>query len=58
MTIAFEYINVQALHRWSYAPGMWIVAGVAVLPLLQWMLLPPIMLRLVNRPGIAGGSQT
>lgn len=49
MTTAFEYINVHTLHRWSYAPRMWTVAGIAVLPLLQWLVLPPVVLRLARR---------
>ena len=49
VTVASEYVNVYILHRWSYPPRMWTVAGVAVLPLVQWMLLPPIVLRLARR---------
>lgn len=49
MTIAFEYVNVNVLHRWSYAPRMWTVAGIGVLPLLQWLVLPPIVLWLARR---------
>ncbi len=49
MTMAFEYVNVTVLHRWSYAPRMLVVAGIGVLPLLQWLVLPPIVLWLARR---------
>ena len=49
MTIAFEYVNVYMLHRWSYAPRMQVMAGIGVLPLLQWIVLPPIVLWLARR---------
>lgn len=49
MTIAFECVNVNVLHRWSYAPRMLVVAGIGVLPLLQWLVLPPIVLWLARR---------
>ena len=51
LTIAFEYVNVYVLHRWSYAPRMQVVAGFGVLPLLQWLVLPPIVLWLARRHG-------
>ena len=49
MTIAFEYVNVYMLHRWSYAPRMQVMAGIGVLPLLQWIVFPPIVLWLARR---------
>ena len=49
MTIAFEYVNVYILHRWSYAPRMQVMAGIGVLPLLQWIVFPPIVLWLARR---------
>lgn len=49
MTIAFEYVNVYMLHRWSYAPRMQVMGGIGVLPLLQWIVLPPIVLWLARR---------
>ena len=49
LTSAFEYVNVDVLHRWSYAPRMLVVAGIGVLPLLQWLVLPPIVLWLARR---------
>lgn len=49
MTTAFEYVNVHVLHRWNYGPQMRTVAGIGVLPLLQWLVLPPIVLWLARR---------
>lgn len=49
MTIAFEYVNVYVLHRWSYAPRMGTVMGIGLWPLVQWLVLPPIVLMVVRR---------
>lgn len=53
-TIVLEYVNVNVLHRWAYVTGMPVVAGLGALPLLQWLLLPPIVLVVVRRY-LAGG---
>ena len=49
LTIAFEYVNVYVLHRWSYAPRMWTVVGIGLLPVVQWLVLPPIVLMVARR---------
>ena len=46
VTILSEYLNVHILQRWSYRSQMLTVAGVAMLPMLQWLVLPPIVLLL------------
>ena len=47
-TIALEYVNVYRLQRGSYAYGMPTVAGIGALPLVQWGVLPPIVLWLAR----------
>ena len=49
VTILFEYVNVSVLHRWSYGSGMPMIAGIGTLPLLQWLVLPPIVIWLARR---------
>lgn len=49
LTTVLEYANVYVLHRWSYAPRMPVVAGIGVLPLLQWIVFPPIVLWMARR---------
>ena len=44
ITILFEFVNVQVLHRWSYGVAMPIVAGIGLLPIVQWLVLPPLVL--------------
>ncbi len=48
-TVVLEYVNVDLLRRWAYAPGMPTIAGIGTLPLAQWILLPPIVLWLARR---------
>lgn len=51
ITIALEWVLTEVLHRWSYAPEMPTlpVLGTGVLPLLQWLILPPVLLWFVHR---------
>lgn len=44
ITIGLEFLNVQVLHRWSYATTMPVVAGIGALPIAQWLILPPLIL--------------
>lgn len=50
-TVASEYVNVQLLHRWSYAPMMPMVPVIdtGLAPLMQWLLLPPALLWILAR---------
>lgn len=45
-TLLSEYINVQLLQRWKYSNLMPIVPGLGIglTPILQWLLLPSIIL--------------
>ncbi len=49
ITIVLEYVNVYVLHRWAYGSGMPILAGIGTLPLVQWLVLPPLILWLARR---------
>lgn len=42
-------VNVYVLHRWKYGSGMPVIAGIDTLPLVQWLILPPLILWLVPR---------
>ncbi len=49
ITIGFEWLSVHRWHRWAYAPEMPLLFGIGVLPLLQWVVLPPLNLWLARR---------
>lgn len=51
ITVGFEYLAIGVLGRWSYDDAMPVlpVVGTGLLPLLQWLLLPPLILWLSRR---------
>jgi|SRR5882724_4735506 len=51
ITIVLEWLATQVLQRWAYAESMPTVPGLAVgvSPLLQWLLLPPLVVWFVRR---------
>ncbi|MEP0958543.1 hypothetical protein [Microcoleus sp. FACHB-1515] len=51
ITIAFEALATQSLGIWSYADSMPSVPilGTGLLPLLMWLVIPPVTLWLVKR---------
>lgn len=57
ITVVLEWLNTAVLDRWAYAQGMPIIAGVGLAPLLQWLLIPPLVLWLARRHlGMTGSS--
>lgn len=44
-----EWMNVYYLHSWQYLPSMPLVWGVGVTPLLQWIVIPLLMIALWRR---------
>lgn len=44
-----EWHNVYHMAHWTYAPAMPLVAGIGLTPLLQWLLVPSLMLAIVHR---------
>lgn len=49
LTASIELLSVYALDRWAYDDSMPLVAGIGLVPLLQWMALPPLGLWLAQR---------
>lgn len=50
-TIILEWLATEVWSRWTYAPSMprLPLVGTGALPLLQWIVLPPILLWIVRR---------
>lgn len=48
-TGVIELLSVHVLDRWAYGPHVPVVLGVGLPPLLQWLLLPPIVVWLARR---------
>jgi hypothetical protein len=51
LTIIFEWLATHVLARWAYATAMPIVPvlRIALAPLLQWLVLPPVVIWFVRR---------
>lgn len=51
ITIVGEWVLTEVLDRWTYAPSMPTlpVLGTGLLPLLQWLILPPLIVWFVRR---------
>jgi hypothetical protein len=54
-TVWSEWFNTQVREAWEYAAAMPRVGEVGLAPLLQWILLPPLVLALLQRG--AGAAQ-
>lgn len=48
-TVQSEWQNVYVRGAWAYAPSMPTISGVGLLPILQWLVLPPLVLLAVRR---------
>ena len=50
-TVALEWLATNVWDRWQYAPHMSTlpVLGTGLAPLLQWLLLPPLLVLIVRR---------
>lgn len=49
VTVVFELLATQVWHRWAYSDAMPVIFGIGVAPLLQWLVLPPVVLYLAGR---------
>ncbi len=53
-----EWYNVYRTGSWAYASGMPTIFGIGVSPLMQWLILPPVMViayrALAPRTGVSG----
>jgi hypothetical protein len=48
-TIFSEWYNVYQLRAWSYAASMSLVAGIGLAPLMQWIVVPVLMIIVIRR---------
>ena len=48
-----EWHNVYRAGSWAYAAGMPLVYGIGLAPMLQWVIVPPILVLACRRPGPA-----
>jgi hypothetical protein len=48
-TALSEYFNVRVFERWAYSELMPSAAGIGLVPIIQWLLLPGIVLWLATR---------
>jgi hypothetical protein len=48
-TVWSEHYNTQVREAWEYTSAMPLVLGLGAAPLLQWVLLPPVVLALMGR---------
>ena len=58
MTTILEWLATHVERRWDYAPGMPLVPllGIGLAPVLQWMVLPPLVVWFVRRQLTSGIS--
>ena len=54
ITVVFEAIAIHVLNRWQYATVMPIlpILGTGIAPILQWLIIPPIIVSMMRRRGI------
>ena len=48
-TVFSEWYNVYQLRAWSYAASMPLVMGIGVAPLMQWVVVPILMIVIIRR---------
>jgi hypothetical protein len=48
-TVVSEHFNVHLVQRWAYSRWMPTLAGVGLVPLLQWVVVPTLSVQLVRR---------
>lgn len=51
ITLMMEWVATESLHMWVYADRMPVLPllGIGLLPLLQWVILPPLVVWFVHR---------
>ena len=55
-TVWSEWFNTSVREAWTYAPAMPLVFGVGLLPLLQWLVLPTVLVLILRAS--AGSSDS
>jgi hypothetical protein len=53
-TIASEVVHTRWLPSWAYAPEMPLLFGVGLAPILQWLLIPSLLLFILGRSRALG----
>jgi hypothetical protein len=58
ITVIIEAVAIQILHRWQYTPAMPTlpILGTGITPILQWLVIPPIIIVLMRRTRRCSGS--
>lgn len=56
ITVVIEAIAVHVLQRWQYATAMPTlpILGTGIVPVLQWLIIPPIIVAMMRRKGTDG----
>lgn len=51
ITVGFEAMAIHVLNRWQYAAAMPTlpVVGIGIVPILQWLIIPPIIVSMIRR---------
>ncbi len=44
-----EWVNTSIRSSWTYQPEMPTIVGIGIAPLLQWILIPPVIVALLRR---------
>lgn len=48
-TMWSEWVNTSIRSSWAYQPEMPMILGIGIAPLLQWVLIPPVLVALLRR---------
>jgi len=48
-----EWFNTRIAREWTYAPAMPLIYGIGVAPLLQWLVIPGVLIYILRRGGTA-----
>jgi branched-subunit amino acid ABC-type transport system permease component len=51
-TVFSEWYNVYRIESWAYSDAMPLAFGIGITPLLQWLVVPAVMLVLIRRTRI------
>ena len=51
-TVWSEWHNVYRIDSWGYTAGMPLIFGIGLSPLLQWLILPPVMVVAYRKLGL------
>jgi len=56
-TVFSEWYNVYRIGSWAYSNAMPLIFGIGITPLLQWLVVPGVMLALIQRSRIGRSWQ-